>query len=43
MVDNSNPRFCFAHLCEGNILHCDITNGMKGLHSILTMKFVQDY
>ena len=33
MVENSNPQFCFAHSCEGKILHCDITNGMKGLHS----------
>ena len=24
-------------------LYCDITNGMKRLHSILTMNFIQDY
>ena len=24
------------------ILHCDITDGMKGFHSILTMNFIQD-
>ena len=32
----------FPHL-RVMILHCDVTNGMKGLHSILTMNFIQDY
>ena len=40
-------------IASGSVLHIhvrviyyiviDITNGMKGLHSILTMNFVQDY
>ena len=47
------PRFCFAHVpvyasvqfphLSVMILHCDITNGIKGLHPILTTNFTQDY
>ena len=43
-----DPRFCsvlvriqFPHLSV--TLHCDIVTGMKGLHSILTINFIQDY